>query len=338
MGAVAVQSTGKIVVGGGPNMTLVRLNADGSPDPSFPKPFWPFPPSSGPSQCLPPGNVRRRRRDLGPGHRPARRHGPRRGSGHPARVPVGMPGEHALREWPGGVPLRRGRRERGAGTVGDASRTRCRRCSGWRCWPMAHRSPRRGPRCTGWATSSSPWPTCTCRPVVLKTTSSDSWSTARTGSRWPRSTTTTRRSPCTGSAPESADPSFGDGGEVLETALGRVEGIAVDSLDRLVLTGSRVVRGPAPRCSPRRGRRARSDVRRWWGPQRLGRRAGGGGGVARLRRRSGRPVGRCGRPAGRLRPRHRLRRRATSSSAATWSTGRRIRRSTTTAFGSRRTP
>ncbi len=119
MGAVAVQSTGKIVVGGGPSMTLVRLNVDGSPDPSFPKPFWPAArPSSGSPGCLPTDHLRGRRRDLGPGHRSRRRHGPRGGPGLAAGVQAGVPRRHSVGEQPSRLPVRRGSRDRGPRAVG----------------------------------------------------------------------------------------------------------------------------------------------------------------------------------------------------------------------------
>ncbi len=64
-----------------------------------------------------------------------------------------------------------------------------------------------------------------------------------------------------------ADSSFGVGGEVLESSLGRVEAVAVDSLDRVVLTGLVGVPEPAPRRSARRVRHPRPDLRRRWYPE-----------------------------------------------------------------------
>ena len=157
MGAVAVQSTGKIVVGGGPSMTLVRLNVDGSPDPSFPKPFWPAPPSSGHPGCLPPDHLRGGGEIWDLAIDPHDDTVLAAGRVSPAGVHVrAAPAEHAVGERPGRVPLRRGRARPRSPDRGAPSRPRCHRCSSWRCCPTAHRSPRRARRCTGSATSNSP--------------------------------------------------------------------------------------------------------------------------------------------------------------------------------------
>ena len=202
---------------------------------------------------------------------------------------------------------------------------------------MAHRSPRRGPRCTGWATSSSPWPTRMCRPAILTTTSSDSWSTARTGSRWPRSTTTTTRSPSTGSAP---DWQTHRSATVARFSKRRSGGSRASPWTRSTDWSSRASRRP----------RACSSLLASTRPARSIRRSAMAGSAAtwlssRRRRRVRSSSTSLRRPCGSMRPTSRSSSAAaptsptnSSSSAATWSTGRRIRRSTTTVFGSRRTP